>query len=300
MRRLVSIGECMIEMSGGTGGEYRMGFAGDTLNAAYYARAGLGGDWQVDYLSAVGDDLYSGQMRNFLQSRRIGTAHVKTIPGKRPGLYLIHQADGDRHFTYWRDSSAARLLADDPAALDAGLAGAELVYFSGISLAILSEPARNSLYEALKRARDAGAKIAFDPNVRPALWMDMEAMKAEIARAATHCDFAFPTLSDEKGLFGDADAEACAARYRDWGAGEVVVRNGAANALVASDGGEVSVPAEKVPYPIDPTGAGDSFSGAYLAARLSGSTAEAAAKRAHKVASIVIQHPGALVPLDLF
>lgn len=300
MRRLVSIGECMIEMSGGTGGEYRMGFAGDTLNAAYYARAGLGDEWQVDYLSAVGDDLYSDQMRDFLQSRNIGTAHMRTIPGKRPGLYLIHQADGDRHFTYWRESSAARLLADDPAKLDAGLAGAELIYFSGISLAILGEPARNRLYEALDRARDAGAKIAFDPNVRPALWTSADAMKAEITRAARHCDFAFPTLSDEKGLFGDADAEACAARYRDWGVGEVIVRNGAENALVASDGGAVSVPAEKVPNPLDPTGAGDSFSGAYLAARLSGLPVEAAAKQAHRVAAIVIQHPGALVPLHFF
>ena len=48
-KRFVSVGECMIELSGGENRQYRMGFAGDTLNAVWYARARLGADWQTDY-----------------------------------------------------------------------------------------------------------------------------------------------------------------------------------------------------------------------------------------------------------
>ena len=68
MKRFVSVGECMIEMSGGEDGNYRLGYAGDTLNTAWYARAALGNDWSVDYVTALGDDLYSQQMVDFFHA----------------------------------------------------------------------------------------------------------------------------------------------------------------------------------------------------------------------------------------
>jgi len=130
-KRFVSIGECMIEMSGGEDRMYRQGFAGDTLNTAWYMRALLPEGWSVDYVTALGDDLYSKDMRDFIGAADIGTGHIQEIAGKRPGLYMIHQAGGDRHFTYWRGQSAAKLMADEPEALDSAFAGAATVYFSG-------------------------------------------------------------------------------------------------------------------------------------------------------------------------
>ncbi|MEO6396504.1 MAG: PfkB family carbohydrate kinase, partial [Devosia sp.] len=138
MKRFVSAGECMIEMSGGEDGNYRLGFAGDTLNTAWYARACLPADWDVDYVTALGDDPYSQQMVDFFAENGIGTDHIQKVEGRRPGLYLIRQHDGDRHFTYWRGQSAARAMADDDEALIQAFEGADLVYFSGISMAILN------------------------------------------------------------------------------------------------------------------------------------------------------------------
>ena len=54
--KLLSIGECMVELSQAGEGLLRKGFAGDTFNTAWYARACLSKDWSVDYLTAVGDD----------------------------------------------------------------------------------------------------------------------------------------------------------------------------------------------------------------------------------------------------
>ena len=119
MPRFVSVGECMIEMSGGEDGLYRLGYAGDTLNTAWYARACLGEDWDVDYVTALGDDMYSEQMADFFDSNGIGIGYIQQVENRRPGLYMIHQKDGDRHFTYWRDRSAAKLMAEDPDALTA-------------------------------------------------------------------------------------------------------------------------------------------------------------------------------------
>lgn len=297
-QRFVSIGECMVEMSGGDGGRYRMGFAGDTLNTAWYARAALNADWQVDYVTALGDDLYSTQIRGFLDDAEIGTGHIRTIANKRPGLYLIHQADGDRHFTYWRDNSAARLLADDPGKLESALSGAGLIYFSGITMAILPPEARGRLLDAIRKARGAGAKVGFDPNIRPALWADRQAIATGIEQAAEVADFALPTFDDDAEIFGDADARAMAKRYQSYGVGEVVVKDGPKSALVVNARGEADVGAQTVANVVDATGAGDSFAGTYLSARLSGSSPETAARRAHAIAAIVIGHAGALVPRD--
>ena len=299
MKRFVSVGECMIEMSGGEDGTYRLGYAGDTLNTAWYARAGLPPDWQVDYVTALGDDLYSGRMLAFFDAHGIGTGHIRRIEGRRPGLYLIHQAEGDRHFTYWRNQAAARLLADDGDALNAALQGAAIAYFSGISLAILAPRARGRLMKALHLAREGGARIVFDPNERPALWTSPGVMASTITAAATIADIVLPTFPDEQALFGDATPEAVAERYMSWGAEEVVVKNGAEAAYVASrdSGGFVAPPAGA--RSVDPTGAGDSFNGAYLAARAAGASPLAATERAHAVAGRVIGHKGALVPHDM-
>lgn len=293
-KRFVSVGECMIELSGGEGGQYRMGFAGDTLNTIWYARARLPADWTTDYVTALGDDGYSAQMRDFLGGHGIGTGHIQTVPGRRPGLYMIQQKDGDRHFTYWRDSSAARLLAEDRDALARAFEGADLIYFSGITLAILQARARGRLLKAIVTARDAGSLVAFDPNARPALWKSVPVMGAVHTVAASLSDIVLPTYSDEQATFGDVGPEATAQRYLGLGIQEVVVKDGNGPAIVAAEDRLVAV----APTPrdvVDATGAGDSFNGAYLAARLTGATPVEAARAAHGVAGIVVGHRGALV-----
>ena len=297
-KRAVAIGEAMIEMSGGAGNSYRLGFAGDTLNTAYYLKARLGADWSVGYVTAVGDDLYSARMVEFIAGAGLDTGAIRTIAGKRAGLYMIHQADGDRHFTYWRDSSAAKLLADDAAALEAGLAGADLVYFSGITLAILAPQARETLLGAIGKRRAAGALVAFDPNIRPALWPDKQSVVDALTRAAEVSTIVLPTHADEAPYFGDADAEATARRYLAAGCSEVVVKNGGDPALIVTHDGSWQVGAKRVANVVDATGAGDSFNGGYLAARLSGVSPEDAAKAGHATAAVVIGHHGALVPRE--
>jgi 2-dehydro-3-deoxygluconokinase len=293
-KRFVSIGECMIEMSGGAERQYRMGFAGDTLNTSWYARALLPDDWSVEYVTALGDDIYSKEMRAFFEAAGIGTGHIQEIKGRRPGLYMIHQAGGDRQFTYWRGQSAAKLLADDEDALGAALDGADIVYFSGITLAILAPRARGRLMKAIVNARNGGARVLFDPNLRPALWTSPDIMASTLTAAATISDMVLPTHSDEAPLFGDMSPEATAQRYLDIGVEEVAVKNGAEPAVIATRSAMDTVPAPKAKV-VDATGAGDSFNGAYLAARVRGEQPTAAAAAAHRVASIVIGQAGALV-----
>jgi 2-dehydro-3-deoxygluconokinase len=105
-----------------------------------------------------------------------------------------------------------------------------------------------------------------------------------------------PTFPDEQALFGDKTPEAVAERYLSWGAEEVVVKNGAEPAFVASKESSGFVAPKPGAKSVDPTGAGDSFNGAYLAARADGASPLEAAAEAHALAAIVIGHKGALVP----
>src|SRR5690606_37688818 len=102
---------------------------------------------------------------------------------------------------------------------------------------------------------------------------------------------------DEEALYGDVDAAATEARLRKAGVGEAAIKNGDQPALIMSAEGSVSVAGITVDA-VDTTGAGDSFNGAYLAARLAGDTAVEAAKRAHRVAAAVVQVRGALAPFE--
>lgn len=295
MPRIAAIGEAMLELSGADQGLWSLGVAGDTLNTAWYLRAGLPESWQVDFVSRVGQDAFSQQIVDFAAEAGIGTAHISRDAERSAGLYAISLQDGERSFSYWRGQSAARRLADDGDALAAAMAGAELVYFSAITLAILAPDRREALVAA---AQDCGAKVAFDTNYRPALWENPDVARDWITRAAAAADLVMPSADDEILLFGDASPAATFERYCALGDFEIVVKNGGGSVFFRCGDtaitGEISDLAQV--QPVDSTGAGDSFSAGYLTARLTGADAEAAVRAGHLLASRVVQGRGALVP----
>ena len=297
-RRFLCIGECMVEMASTGGDGFRQGFAGDSFNTAWYARRALPADWAVDYFTTVGDDSVSDRMLKFIAEQGIGIGYIQRLRDRTPGLYLIELDNGERTFTYWRDNSAARSLADDEAALEAAIDSAEAIYFSGITLAILAPDRRQALLRVLGRAKDLGKMVGFDSNIRLRLWPDKAVLRWEIMGAARVATIVLPTIPDESEVFGDAGAQEVANRYQLIGVPEIVVRAGARPALIVHAGESRSVAPAEVGHPVDTTGAGDSFNGTYLAARLTGESPVAAAQKAHAVAGHVIRHYGALVPLS--
>ena len=297
MSPLIAVGECMLELAR-DGERWRLGHAGDTFNTALYLRR-LG--VPVAYLTALGNDPFSQQMRAAWLAEGIDVSLVLTDPTRLPGLYAIrNDQDGERYFYYWRERSAARQLFTLPG-IDAVLqraGGADQLYLSGITLSIFADLDRARLLALAAAVRARGGQVIFDPNYRPAGWMQVGDARAAIEALAPMVSIALPTQADEAAVFGDMAPEQTADRWRRWGASEVVVKLGSQGCLVAA--GEqrdyVSLPGPVTV--VDATGAGDAFNAAYLAARLAQRTPVQAARAAHRLASEVIQHPGAILPLD--
>ncbi|MGZ9706694.1 sugar kinase [Pseudomonas sp. GNP013] len=295
--RIALIGECMIELQHRADSSLHQSFGGDTLNTAVYLRRELGAVGTVDYVTALGDDSFSDAMCRQWTDEGLGLSMVQRLPGRLPGLYCIQtDANGERKFLYWRNEAAVRDCFTTPAAepILAALPGYDLVYFSGITLAVLGEIGRGRLLLALAETRRRGGKVVFDNNYRPRLWADIEAARVAYRKVMAEVDIALLTEDDEQALFGYADSEQVFAAYP--AITEVVLKRGADECRIRCDGARVAVPALKVEKVVDTTAAGDSFSAAYLAARLKGGSPQEAALAGHRLASRVIQVPGALIP----
>jgi len=178
--RIVAIGEAMIELAPAGADMLRAGVAGDSLNTAWYLRKLCPPDWSVTFLTRLGRDRPSARIARIMSEAGISLAPVTPHPTRSVGLYMISLTEGERSFDYWRGQSAARLLMDRLEEAGAALANTDLVYVTGITLAILGQKGRQSLFGLLSEGR---YRIAFDPNHRPRLWAN-----AAEARSACYAD----------------------------------------------------------------------------------------------------------------
>jgi len=302
--RIAVIGECMLELSHSNGNSTSgalptaLSYGGDTLNTAVYmSRLGVA----VDYVTALGDDSMSDWMVDQWLKEGVGCDMVERCVGSVPGLYMIQtDTHGERSFYYWRENAPVRQLFDSQDRSDRlleRLASYDWLYLSGITLALFRGPALERFFSLLEAYRNRGGKIAFDGNYRPQLWPEESAARQAYQAVLRLAEIALPTLEDEQMLFGDESPDAVVHRLQSWGVVEVAIKMGSDGCLVANDQEVDFVPARRVEV-VDTTSAGDSFNAAYLAARITGAIPRLAAEAGHDLASIVIQHRGAIIPVE--
>ena len=298
MTKVACIGECMIELrqarEDGQAGLYSRGYGGDTLNTAVYlARLGV----EVDYITALGDDLLSDEMLAGWAAEGVGTSRVLRLKGKLPGIYMILTDEfGDRRFLHWRENSAARCLMDLPETDDIldSLSVYEVLYLSAITLSIFDAQGRTKLIGALDRARKRGARIVFDTNFRARGWPDPDIARAVFDEAFAVSDIVLASTEDLLPLYPDESDEQLMARMPS---NEAVLKLLRPGSIVRFEGVSREVWPEPVTQPVvDTTAAGDSFAAAYIAARAEGAEPIEAAQAGHRLGGVVVCHPGAIIP----
>jgi 2-dehydro-3-deoxygluconokinase len=294
MTTAICIGECMVELRPVDDGHLKRGFAGDAFNTAVYLKRSAP-DVDVAFLTATGDEALSNAMVETWRGEGLSDRLVFRIPGQRPALYLIETNEkGDRKFHYWRSETPAKewlrllLAAGGASVLDA----ADLVYVSGISLAILSYADRQAAIELLGTVK---TKIAFDPNIRPALWKSMDEARHCFEAMVKIASIVLPSRQDYQLMYDMNDPDEQIHFTAGLTQGEIALTCDEDGCRLRADGKTVALPTQAVKV-VDTSGAGDSFNGAYLAARLRGEDALAAAKAGLALAAKVVAQPGAIIP----
>lgn len=296
--RIACIGECMIELNQIelARGAARLGFGGDTLNTAVYlARLGC----NVSYITNLGTDEFSTQMLHRFAAEGVNCSLIGRHDARLPGLYAIETDPcGERSFRYWRENSAARTLFSGVGANLADLKTFDVIYLSGITLAILPPEVRMALIAAATELKDAAKWVVFDTNHRPRLWPDDATARASFDAMWAATTLALPSFDDEERLYPGLSPSQVIDRISGLGPEEVVLKNGARGPMIRFDGASVQTAMAEAERVADTSGAGDSFNAGYLAARLAGAQPLQAAVAGHRLASAVIAHHGAVIPRE--
>jgi 2-dehydro-3-deoxygluconokinase len=308
MNKILFFGECMIEQCQQQGFYY----GGDSLNSAIYlARTTEAEQFEINYITGVGQDDISKKLINCWHKEDIKTPFLKEISNKECGRYWIeidHQ--GERTFHYDRENSAVReYFKSNNHELKHALQSNIYQYFylSGISLAILNHADRQQLISLLEVFKNAGGKIIFDNNFRDILWKDEEP-QFYYQQVMELTDIAFLTDEDEYAIYGGYTIDSIINRNQRWNIPEVIIKQGnkpciivvknenlneSTNEYLSYEVEGISIHVKNI---VDTCAAGDSFSAGYLSQRLQGKSPESSAKFAHKLAARVIQFSGAILP----
>ncbi|ENO1077220.1 MULTISPECIES: aminoimidazole riboside kinase [Enterobacter] len=252
MKKIWVLGDAVVDLLPDGEGRLLQCPGGAPANVAV-GIARLGG--QSAFIGRVGDDPFGCFMAKTLADERVDVKFLRLDPAHRTSTVVVDLDDqGERSFTFMVRPSA-----------DLFLESADLPMFSAgewlhvCSIALSAEPSRSATFEAMAAIREAGGYVSFDPNIRPDLWPDENALRRCLEQALQSADvvklsieeLAFLTGNVEVNVGLDALMARCPARL-------VLVTQGKEGVIAWHDGTVKHYPATPVEC-VDTTGAGDAF-----------------------------------------
>lgn len=288
MSAVVTLGEPMVMFVADEPGpletaeHYSRFVAGAELNVSIGLRR-LGHD--VTYMTRLGEDPFGRYIFNLLKQEGIDTAGVEFDPQHPTGFQLKSRVlQGDPKVVYFRKHSAAsRLSLTDIERVD--LADVRHVHVTGVSLA-LSVECRNAVALLIQRAKVRSIPLTFDPNLRPSLWPDEEAMISTVNSFALKCDIVMPGLEEGRILTGKDRAVDIAKYYRERGVRGVIVKLGPEGAYVDYEDESFCMAGFRVDEVVDTVGAGDGFAVGVISGLLDGLPIREAALRGNAIGAM--------------
>lgn len=246
----------------------------------------------VAYVSRVGKDPFGAHIIDFLQANGVDPAYILQDGNFLTGMQLKAKVEqGDPEVVNFRQGTAfSHFAPEDLEKLD--WEGVRHVHMTGIPPA-LSVSCRAAAIQLMEIARERGAYVSFDPNIRPALWPDKEEMVHVLNDMAAKADLVLPGISEGKLLAGTTDPEQIADFYLSRGAKAVIVKLGAKGSLVKEKGQDAFVsPGFHVSKVVDTVGAGDGFAVGVVSALLEHKSMAQAAERGAAIGALAVMSPG--------
>ena len=267
---------------------YSMAVAGAEFNVAVgLARLNL----PVTYLTRLGEDPFGQKIVRTLQRNGIGSEFVSFSKERSTGFMLKSKVStGDPKIFYFRKGSAASTLSkEDVDRMD--FSGYGFVHLTGIFPA-LSESTKEASFYLIKKAREHGLTVSFDPNLRPQLWPDTETMVQTLNEFAALSDYVLPGEAEGELLCRDRDPRKIGQFYLERGAKAVVTKMGSRGAYLMTEQDQELVPGFSIEKVVDTVGAGDGFAAGILSALMEGKNLYEAVRRANAVGAIQVTSIG--------
>ncbi|KAJ0518485.1 putative fructokinase [Helianthus annuus] len=130
------------------------------------------------FIGKLGDDEFGNMLAGILKENGVSSDGICFDTGARTALaFVTLKADGDREFMFYRNPSADMLLTPGELNLDL-IRSAKVFHYGSISL--IDEPCRSAHLKAMEVAKDAGALLSYDPNLRLPLWPSPEEAREKI------------------------------------------------------------------------------------------------------------------------
>jgi fructokinase len=138
------------------------------------------------FIGKVGNDSFGKQLKETINEVGINADNLFMDDEVHTTLALVHTfADGDRDFSFYRNPGADMMLNE--AEIPEGLLKDTKIFHFG-TLSMTHEGVRSATKKALTLAKEGGALISFDPNLREPLWKSLDEAKEQVLYGLSQCD----------------------------------------------------------------------------------------------------------------
>lgn len=219
---------------------------------------------QAAFIGKVGCDGFGKQLHAVLKETGICTEGLRWDEYVHTTLAVVHtMPGGDRDFSFYRNPGADMMLTEEELPLDM-IENCRIFHFGTLSMT--HEGVRKATLKAIQVAKEHGALISFDPNLRPPLWESLDAAAEQIHVGLGLCDILKIADNEIEFMTGQTNFDKGAAILQERYPNIKIlnVTAGADGSYSYSCGHRVFVPSFKLGGTIETTGAGDTFCASVL------------------------------------
>ncbi len=214
------------------------------------------------FLGKIGKDIHGDFLRHTLEMQNVNTQGLITDETHFTTLAFVDlNENGERSFSFARNHGADTFMTPEDINLE--ILEQSKIFHIG-SLSLTTAQSKETTIFAIKKAKEQGALISYDPNYRASLWQNETTAKKEMQELIKYADLM--KISDEEcELLTNQKAPQLAAKtLNDAGVKIVCVTLGENGALISTQNQQKQIAGFKSTKVVDTTGAGDSFWGAFL------------------------------------
>lgn len=213
---------------------------------------------KVSFIGKIGEDMFGTQLEQAIREVGIDTSGLKRDQEVHTTLAFVHTLpDGDREFSFYRNPGADMMLSVED--LDEELIKNCRVFHFG-TLSMTHKSCREATCRAIALAKEAGALISFDPNLREPLWNSLEEAKEQVAYGMQHCHILKISDNEIQWFTGEEDFDAGIRKLQEtYDIPLILLSMGREGSRAYRKGERAEYPALIQENTIETTGAGDTF-----------------------------------------